>query len=668
MATYTVTSLANSGAGSLREAMSLALSNGQNTMDAIVFAAGLSGGTLTLTSELLIFTDVTIDGDTNGDNKADITISGGGTTRILKVVDVADVALKSLTLTNGRATQAGGGDDGGAIYMNGVSLDIQDTTIQNSFATYGGGGIHVQAGSVRIANSLLVNNTAESYGGGVRVFGGDVTMVNTTLSGNTTKGTGGGIVAQDGTLTLHNSTLTLNRADTDGASTTGGGGLFFSGGAVTVTNTVIAGNSSGGSAAPGADLGGLALGVANSFVNGDAGLGALADNGGTVRTHAPLAGSVLLGGGNSALLPADFLDIDGDGNKAEALPRDGRGLIRVNGTLDIGAVEGPGLMVTTAADVVNANDGLLSLREAVAIANGNANADSITFAANLAGSTIVLTGELALTNDVTINGDTNGDNKADITISGNNAVRILHITGAATDVDVLSLTLANGNANFGGAIYAHGHNSLDIVDTTIRNSTAQLGGGIESDYGTTRIVNSLVTGNNATGAGGAGIYNFYGTMQLVNTTVHGNSTTGFGGGLRNTGTLSILDSTVTANVASAGGADAAAGGGIDVLLGTITIANSAVADNLSGSGAVEHDVRGTVATATNSVFGTAVPITTNNGSTTGVAHVGLSSLLDNGGTVLTRSPLDGSVLIGAGSITAIPASRSAAGRRCGRRR
>ena len=65
--------------------------------------------------------------------------------------------------------------------------------------------------------------------------------------------------------------------------------------------------------------------------------------------------------------------------------------------------------VTTAADVV-ANDGKLSLREAVAQANATVAADTVVFASGLEGKTLVLTGgELLVNRNLTIQGDSNAD-------------------------------------------------------------------------------------------------------------------------------------------------------------------------------------------------------------------------------------------------------------------
>src|SRR5262245_25106132 len=88
--------------------------------------------------------------------------------------------------------------------------------------------------------------------------------------------------------------------------------------------------------------------------------------------------------------------------------------------------------------------GHLSLREAIGLANADPDHDTIVFAAALSDQTITLGSELALTSDITINGDVNGDHKADIAISGNDTTRILNISGSPY-VSLESLTLTNGH-------------------------------------------------------------------------------------------------------------------------------------------------------------------------------------------------------------------------------
>ena len=156
MATFTVTTLADSGAGSLRQAVEDA--NGALGADTIVFSVS---GQINLTSQLALTDDVTIDGDINGDNKADIIISGGDTTRIFQQSGtLTDVALLSLTLTNGFTnTGLGTTSGGGAIQASDGTLLIVDTTIQNSRALYGG-GIKTNGTFTTITNSLITGNLA----------------------------------------------------------------------------------------------------------------------------------------------------------------------------------------------------------------------------------------------------------------------------------------------------------------------------------------------------------------------------------------------------------------------------------------------------------------------------------------------------------------------------
>ena len=108
------------------------------------------------------------------------------------------------------------------------------------------------------------------------------------------------------------------------------------------------------------------------------------------------------------------------------------------------------LIVTTAADLVDPDDGKLSLREAVARANTSPAADAIEFAAALKGKTLVLTGgELVLSRNTVIDGTGRG-----ITLSGGGKQRILQIKGGNTRVALKNLTLTEGYVkdSDGGAI------------------------------------------------------------------------------------------------------------------------------------------------------------------------------------------------------------------------
>src|SRR5262245_16614000 len=86
------------------------------------------------------------------------------------------------------------------------------------------------------------------------------------------------------------------------------------------------------------------------------------------------------------------------------------------------------------------DDGPESLRAAVAAANADSDADVIDFAPGLQGTIALTSGQLNITQDLTINGP--GENV--ITVSGGNLSRVFRIDGAKTDVVMSGLTIADG--------------------------------------------------------------------------------------------------------------------------------------------------------------------------------------------------------------------------------
>jgi CSLREA domain-containing protein len=196
--------------------------------------------------------------------------------------------------------------------------------------------------------------------------------------------------------------------------------------------------------------------------------------------------------------------------------------------------------VTTTADTT-ADDGELSLREALAEADAAPGADTVGFdLAAMGGDRIVLAGsELTVGSDVAIDGGTG------VTIDADRLSRVLLVQGFGADAALENLTVTGG------------------LVTGFTDS----GGGIFADDGTTlTLTGTTVSGNSTAGAasyGGGGIASS-GSVTLTNSTVSGNSTSGEyadGGGILSTGGLAATGSTITGNRVSG---EYASGGGVSV--------------------------------------------------------------------------------------------------------
>ncbi len=234
--TFTVKNLNNSGPDSLRAA--IAAANANPDADTIKFAGALTG-TITLTSELSITQDVTIDG--TGANK--ITVSGGGVTRVFNISGSStDVTINKLTIANGRASVPGGNAFGGGLLNNGASVSLDKVVFTNNQAVglaVGGGAVANLGGHFTADHTDFLGNTAQSadtdnaFGGAVYNDQGAISAIDhATFSGNRAlggAGNGGAIGAVGG------SQVTLNHSSFDGNEAQGSpvgpvGGAF--GGAI----------------------------------------------------------------------------------------------------------------------------------------------------------------------------------------------------------------------------------------------------------------------------------------------------------------------------------------------------------------------------------------------------------------------------------------------------
>jgi hypothetical protein len=363
-----VTNTADSGAGSLREALAGVCSapNNNVTFNIPDPEPGLSGGiyTITLLTELVVAKNVNITGPNSVTNTNPIVVSGNNATRVFNINAGKTATINLLTITGGNSAQNGGG------ILNEGTLTLKNSTVSGNATTQSGAGIH-NSSVLNIVNSTISGNASLIDGGGIVQDGVSPTlyMVNSTVSGNTANGFAGGLDLRNGTVTILNSTVTGNHSDNDN-DTNGGAGGIRQQSATVIRNTIVAGNYKGSGTTTANDIEGAVsgnnnligdAGTAGGLTNGDNGniVGAvianvldtvLANNGGPTKTHRLITGSAALDAGQDASLPTDTFDADGDANTGEALDVDQRGQPRVvdnpnvanaNNGLDIGAYEAP---------------------------------------------------------------------------------------------------------------------------------------------------------------------------------------------------------------------------------------------------------------------------------------------------------------------------------------
>ena len=341
-AALVVSTLADSGVGSLRQAMLDA--NSAAGVDTITFTAGLTG-TIDVQSDLPVLDEgidlqgpgasvITIDGGWTAAGGAatghslfvlgdidvsegastisGVTITGGNSSdnpdnsggAIQKYYGDADLTITDVVLTGNFADNDGGAvslyatdgtvtirdsvisnnvaaDDGGALSANGdgaLVLTLNNVEITGNTAVSDGGGLYLYEGSFTIVNSTIDGNTTDGDGGGIHFYGGSLTLNNVEITGNDAAENGGGLYSNDGSLTIVDSTISGNSALYDG------GGIYFEDGTLTIVESTISGNTAGDGDGGGIRIQDGSLTIVESTISGttagDGGSGGLGNGGG----------------------------------------------------------------------------------------------------------------------------------------------------------------------------------------------------------------------------------------------------------------------------------------------------------------------------------------------------------------------------------------------------
>jgi hypothetical protein len=546
----------------------------------------------------------------------------------------------------------------------------------------GGGGAGLSVGGFAGGGSTTVGGGGGGMGGAVFNQGGTVTIANTTVTGNSAiggaasggiagSGFGGGLFNLDGSVTLTNDTIDSNSSQ--GATVSAIGSEIYNlsllalnslGGSsatsnqtatVTVANSILADTPSGsgvvnnqgnGTATINAtgpnilteavmNLGGTLSGT--TFIIANPQLGPLANNGGLTQTMLPAAGSPVISAGSVAAATAAGLTTD----------QRGPGFARTsNGTVDIGSVEvvqttlppsqpQPGMNLGPFTVMNAADSGSGSLRDEIMLSTSYDAPETIDFASSLAGATINLStiGDLSIgpsafliSTSITIDGS-----GQTIALGPNAPPMRLFAVNTIGNLTLENLTLFGGKANggagasgggggagLGGAIYNQG--KLQIFDSTLNGNSATGGaggsgsggggGGLAGAGGASGIGGGLDGGgvpisgapngggvniNGGFGGGGGGVDGgsggFGGGGGAGTTGVYDGGAGGFGGGGGAGLSLGGFGGGGSGST-TIGGGGGGMGGAVFNQGGTVTIANSTVTGNSAIGGAATGGVAG----------------------------------------------------------------------------
>lgn len=634
-ATITVTSAADSGAGSLRAALAAA-----NPGDTIAFSLP-ANSTIALSSELpVISQNLTIDGS----GSTGLTVSGNGGSRVF-FVNSGTVSISNLAISNGLAQGGAGGNGGagggggagagGAIFVgSSAAVSVQNVSFSGNSAVGGaggttsgtglggggGGGLGGNGGNGAAAGASPVGSGGGGGGVGLGATGGSPSTGGAGSAGILT-GAGPGGSSVNGTP---------GGANAGGGSTGAVGGNFSSGGGggANGTSSAGAGGASGGFGGGGG--GGVDIVGVSGYEGGNGGVFGGGAGSGTDANGLKFGGKGGFGGGAGG----------GSGTTSGGFSGGGTSSLSGGGGAGLG-----GAVFVSQGGSFTVNDGGFSSNT---VAGGAAGGTGAAAGVGVGGAMFLM-----------------GSN-ATYNVSNGNTVVIDNTIGDG------------GNAGFAGTFTKGGAGTLTFTanntytgQTTISGGVLQIGNG-----GTTGAIlgdvvnnsslvfnrsNTLTYGGTISGSGGVtqaggGVLTLSGTNSYM------------GGTTINSGTLAI---SADANLGDAAGSVTFNGGILQTLSsittsrpialnGTGTILTNSLTTNIfsgaiTGAGGLTKTGLGTlILTGNNSYSGNTVInvgiLQVGNGGTTGNIS---GTVMDNGSLIFARADQVnfGGTISGTGSVT-----------------
>ena len=587
-------------------------------------AIDLVDGILTLDSDIAM-TDDEAAGFVGGVaiNK-DIVIDGKGHTidaknlgRIFSIGEGFTVTLTNATLINGKA------DKGGAIYNDG-SLTLSDVKLSDNAADSYGGAVfnngHLVVGNSVFDSNDIVNrgsasvdyggaaiynwydgvltvsgsnftNNIKNYKNGDRLVGAVATIGDATVSGScfvNNAGRWGGAISASGYLIAGDDVNTLTVSGSTFKENGGlyGAGIFVWGSDFTVSDCVFDKNTASGKGnmTPN-NNNGAAIEVTDT---NKAIVGTITGSKFT-NNKAQYGGAIDICEGNIKITDSEFVNnsADVEGGAIDINTVNGNPEVSISGSKFINNSASYGGAIVNVKDLTVRNTEFVN-NTPNAIFNyvgfggnldlGIENFTDLQNAIGLVTGTLTLNQNVVMTDDeaanfvngVIINKNIRIDGKGH-TIDAKNLGRIFKINNWC-DVTLTNVTLTNGNATVGGAIYNFGN--LDLVHVNFVNNTAKYGGAI-MNYAYGLVLDDSTFTNNTAKIGGA-IYNSEDCFVVGNSTFT-NNTAKIGGAIYNYGIGFVVGNSTFANN-TAEDAGAVYNEGDNSVVGNSTFANNTAED------------------------------------------------------------------------------------------